>query len=639
MRYRLFAAVVVTALLSAAGRAAETDAVVKRMTKDIFYLAGPECEGRGIETEGIKKAGEYIANTFRDAGLKPAMKDGSYFQPFDVPGPTRLGTPNTLVLKGPDGMLLDLKYGTEFATTGMSGNGKKSAGLVFAGYGITADKLTYDDYAGLDVKGKFVVLLRRTPRAENKDRPFDPDPNSAHPALATKLQLAAKHGAAGVIFVNDATYGKDGDQLLSFDYRGAAPANFPVLHVKRAALDKLFAAAGKKLADVEQAIDADTRPQSFALTGWTAAAEATISKIGYPTRNVVAVAEGAGPLADETVVIGAHYDHLGKGEPGSLLGAAGKGQYHWGADDNGSGTTGLLEMARRFGAMKDRVGRRVVFVAFSGEERGLFGSIHYCKEPPFPLEKTVFMLNMDMIGRVVPVPEETAFAKVVGLAATAGPTGPVTTALRDRVVLYGTGTATGMDEFVTATNKTFDFKLIKVPGGTGPSDHDSFYRKKIPVLFFFTGTHRDYHRPTDTPDRINVPGMKRVVDMGEVFALHFASVPERPQYLVTKGGWEDPTEERPVRSTPRTQAPRLGIMPGNYEAKDGGVLVEDVSPGGAAEKAGVKAQDIIVEIAGKPVTNIEAYMAAMAGQKADREIEIVVLRKDKKVTLKVTPKP
>jgi Zn-dependent M28 family amino/carboxypeptidase len=636
MLNRLTAAAVV---LFASAAAPAADPVVARMTKDIFYLAGPECEGRGIETEGIKKAGEYIANTFKEAGLKPAMKDGSYFQPFEIAGPTRLGTPNTLEFKAGD-QTVDLKYGTDFTTTGMSGSGKKAAGLVFVGYGISAPGLKYDDYADVDVSGKFVIVLRRTPRAEDKEKPFDADPNSPHPALATKLQLAARKGAAGVIFANDATYGKTGDALMGFDYRGAPPAGMPVLHVKRAALEKLLAAAGKKLSDVEAAINEENKPHTFELKDWTATAETTISKVGYPTRNVVGVAEGAGPLADETIVIGAHYDHLGNGEPGSLLGAAGKGKTHWGADDNGSGTCGVLELARRFGAMKNRVGRRVVFVTFSGEERGLFGSIHYCKEPPFPLEKTVFMLNMDMIGRVIPVPEDEMFEKAVGVAAAAGATGPVVSALRDRVVVYGTGTAAGMDELVTSANKPFDFKLMKVPGGTGPSDHDSFYRKKVPVLFFFTGLHRDYHRPTDTPDKINVPGMKKVADYAEVLALHFTAATERPKYLVTTGGWEDPTEERPARPQPkRAAAPKLGIMPGNYEAQDGGVLVDDVSPGGAAEKGGVKAQDIIVEIAGKPVKNIESYMAVMAGQKADREIEIVVLRKDKKVMLKVTPKP
>ena len=635
-RYR--AAALVLALVAGFAPAVEPDPAIERLRKDIFFLAGEECEGRGVETQGILKAGEYVADVFRTAGLKPAGVNGTYFQPFEIAGSTRLGTPNTLKLAGPDGQGFDLKYGTDFTTTGMSGSGKAAAGLAFVGYGISADKLKYDDYAGLDVRGKYLVMLRRTPRAENKDKPFDPDPASNHQALGTKLQLAAKHGAAGVIFVNDATYGRGDDVLMDYSYRGATPVEVPVFHVKREALRKVLAAAGKDLAQIEKGIDTDLSPRSFTLAGWMAEGEAAITKVIIPARNVVAVAEGAGPLADETIVIGAHYDHLGKGEVGSLAGKDAKGKVHYGADDNASGTTGLLELARRFGAMKDRIGRRIVFIAFSGEERGLFGSIHYCKSPSFPLDKTVFMLNMDMIGRVTEVddvPPMSPASAAAGTAAGANPPKPF--ARKDRVVVYGTGTGEGIDDLVTQTNKKFDFKILRIPGGTGPSDHDSFYRKKVPVLFFFTGTHRDYHRPTDTPDRINLAGMKKVVDMAESLAAHFAAQTDRPKYLVTKGGWEDPTQERPKVSRPAM--PRLGIMPGNYEAMEGGVLVEDLTPGGAAEKAGLKAKDVVVEIAGKPVKNINEYMAVMAGQKPGHPIDVVVIRQDKKLTIKVTPLP
>ncbi len=637
MHYRLTAAVAALVLALPSVPAAEPNPNVEQIKKDIFYLAGDECEGRGIETKGILKAGQYIADTFRKAGLKPGGTDG-YFQPFEIGGPTRLGSPNTLDLAGPNDRKLDLKYGTDFTPTGMTASGKKTAGLAFVGFGITAEKLGYDDYAGADMKGKFVIVLRRTPRADQADNPFDKD-DAMHAALVGKVQNAVKHEAAGVIFANDSTYGKADDPLMDFRYQGGSAAGFPVLQVKRAVVDKLLGTVDRKLADVEQAIDKELKPRSLALPGWTAAAEVTVSRTTYPTRNVIGVAEGSGPLADETVVVGAHYDHLGRGEPGSLGGPQGRGKIHYGADDNGSGTCGLLELARRFGAMKGRVGRRVVFIAFSGEERGLFGSIHYCKEPTFPLDKTVFMLNMDMIGRVTEVEDDAKLARVAAVAGSAvGSEVPGAVARRDRLVVYGTGTAPGMDQLVTEVNKAFDFKLIRMPTGTGPSDHDSFYRKHIPVLFFFTGTHRDYHRPTDTPDKINLAGLKKVADMAEVFLTHFATATERPKFLATRGGWSDPTEERQPRVS-RPAAPRLGIMPGNYEAQSGGVLVEDVTPGGAAEKGGVKAQDVVIEIAGKPVKNINDYMAVMAGQKAGVPIEVVVMRKDRKVTVKVVPQP
>lgn len=610
--------------------------VIERMKKDIFFLAGEECEGRGMETKGILKAGEYVADSFKQSGLKPAGSEG-YFQPFTINGATRLGSPNTLVFTGPDGEKREAKFDRDFKPTGFSGTGKLTGELVFVGYGITAEKLKYDEYDGLDLKGKIIVLMRRTPKADEKDNAFEKDTSSLHAALATKVSLAVKKKAAGILFVNDASYGKDGDALMDFRYAGDQAAEIPILHMKREILEKILTGMDKKLADIEAAINKDLKPQPIALKGWSATSETTINKGSLPARNVVAVSEGSGPLADETVVIGAHYDHLGYGESGSLMGPAGKGKLHYGADDNGSGTTGLLEMARRIGGMKNRIGRRIVFIAFAAEERGLFGSIHYCKAPTFPLDKTVFMLNMDMIGRVIPVEDKTVKPEVGAAAGAAVPEGMKPT-MKDRVVVYGTGTAEGMDKYVDEVNKKFDLKLIKVPGGSGPSDHDSFYRKKIPVLFFFTGTHKDYHRPSDTPDKINLVGIDKVVSFGEVCLKHFSTA-EKPKYIVTKGGWEDPTEERAARASPRSTAPKLGIMPGNYESTEGGVLIEDVSPGGAAEKGGLKAKDVIVGIAGKPIKDIEAYMKAMQGQKAGVEIEITVQRNDKKVTVKVTPTP
>lgn len=618
--------------------AVELDPVVERMKKDIFYLAGEECEGRGVQTEGIKKAGDYIAKQFQEAGLKPITKDGSYFQPFDIAGGPKLGTPNSLKFNGPKDAAFDLKYDKEFTPTGLTAPGKATAGLVFAGYGITSDKPKYDDYADLDVKGKFVIVLRKAPQTEAKKPPFDPNA-SPHASLGSKVANAAKHKAAGVIFVNHAADGKE-DALMDFGYARGESAGIPVFHITRVALQKLLTTQDKKLEDIEKTIDADLTPQTFEIKGWKADSEVTVTRPTIPARNIVGISEGKGPLADETIVIGAHYDHLGKGDlqGGSLGGKEGKGKIHYGADDNGSGTTGLIELARRFGGMKDRIGRRIVFVAFSGEEINLLGSKHYAKDPLFPLDKTVFMINMDMIGRVVPVEDDAALVRLATVAGVpAGSTLPDAKVTRDRLVIYGLGTAKGLEPLVDSTNKKYDFKLLKIAAGTGPSDHDSFYRKKIPVLFFFSGTHRDYHKPSDTPDKINLPGVKKVVGMIETLAAHFAESTDKPEYLVAKGGWEDPTDPNPRPSRP--SMPKLGIMPGNYESADGGVLVDDVSPGGAAEKGGVKAGDIIVEIAGKPVKNIGGYMTIMSQQKAGTEIEVLVQRKEKKVPLKLTPLP
>ncbi|MFO0935052.1 MAG: M28 family peptidase [Gemmataceae bacterium] len=620
----LLASLAVWGLFVPIARSAEPASdVVTRMKNDLFYLAGPECNGRGVGSKGIDKAADYIAGKFKEFGLKPAMKNGSYFQPFTIAGPTVVSGAS-LEFLGPKAQKLILKPNVEFRPIGLTASGELAGGVVFAGYGISlnSDQRKYDDYKDLDVTGKLVVLLRKTPRAGQKNDPFDPKEDPEYASLAAKVKLAASKGAAAVAFVNDSTLAKEGDDLQDFRYAGVqSAAKIPVIHMSRSTLDHLLVdATGKTLVSVETTIDKDLKPMSAILNGWTANANVSIKKNDFACKNIVGVLEGSGPLADETVVVGAHYDHLGTSSYGSLEGPSAEGKVHWGADDNGSGTTGVIEMARRISAMKDRQGRRIVFILFSGEERGLFGSIHYCKEPLFPLDKTVFMLNFDMIGRVKPVEDGNG-------------------GMKDRLLVYGTGTGEGFDKLADQMNTKF--KIVKFGAGTGPSDHDSFYRKHVPVFFFFTGTHREYHRPADVPELINVPGMKDVVDYGEKILLHFAALPERPKYLVTRERFVDPDEKSshgaaPQSGSARMSGPTLGVMP-SYEEGTSGMKLDGVSPGGPAEKAGLKDGDIIVEINGKAVTNVTNYMTVMNQQKPGVEIEVVILRKGTKTTLKVTP--
>ena len=341
------------------------------------------------------------------------------------------------------------------------------------------------------------------------------------------------------------------------------------------------------------------------LAGWTASLEVNVSRPGIPVKNIAGVLEGSGPLAEETVIIGAHYDHLGYGGFGSLARNLRGPAIHHGADDNASGTTTLIELARRFSQKPDCQGRRLVFIAFTGEESGLVGSAHYCKEPLFPLANTVAMINLDMVGRLRPDSETH----------------------KEKLTVYGTGSASTFDALLDSVNKKYDFKFQKVPGGEGPSDQESFYLKNIPVLFFFTGDHSDYHRPSDTVDKINVAGMTQVADLVEDLVGSLEAVPERPKFVKVP---------RRRGSGPRMGGgPRLGIMP-EYGVDGDGVLVGGVIEGQPAAKAGVKDGDRIVEIAGKPVKSLETYMALMAGHRKGDTIDIGVLRDGKKVTLKAT---
>jgi hypothetical protein len=595
------------------------DPVVERIKKDLSYLAGDECEGRGLKTKGIVRAGDYIAKAFKEAGLKPAI-EGSYFQPFKVYGKATVTTPvNITFTQGETST--ELKIREQFIPTQGSSAGKFQGGLVFAGYGITgktSDGKAYDDYAGLDVKGKIVIVLRRMPNADAKTPPFE----EYEATFTAKIENAIEHKAAGILFVSDRGKAGKTDDLIDPSSTAGAVMSGPVYHLKRSAVDLLLKAAGKpSLAELEEGIDKTVQPNSFALPNATASGEVTVGRTTFDARNVVGYLEGSGPLANETIVIGAHYDHLGLGDEGSSTDPKPQGKVHYGADDNASGTSGLLELARRYGAMKERQGRRIVFAAFSAEEKGLFGSLEYVKHPPFPLDKTVFMINMDMIGRMVAVADKDDDTKK-----------------QDRLVVYGTGTDAGLDALVEKTNKAFNFKMMKVPGGRGPSDHTSFYNKKIPVLFLFTGTHKDYHKSSDTPEKINYAGLRKIVDFIQVFADHYSKVDAKSiVYQQTKGGGEDPTD--PNSGVRMTNMPRIGIMPGNYGEENAGVLIGGVTPGSPAEKGGLKEDDLIIEMAGKPVKNMTNYMAVMGTQKAGQEMEIVVLRDKKKLTVKVVPAP
>jgi hypothetical protein len=363
---------------------------------------------------------------------------------------------------------------------------------------------------------------------------------------------------------------------------------------------------GAHVAELEADIDRELKPRSAALTGWTARLQVSVQRQDLPVKNVVGVLEATDPNANsETIIIGAHYDHLGYGGMGSLAGQLKRPLIHHGADDNGSGTTSVIELARRFAKLPKRE-RRLVFMTFSGEESGLLGSRHYCNHPIFPLEETVAMVNLDMVGRLSPDKDTK----------------------KDKLVVYGTGTAKNFDGLINELNKKYDFQLKKVPTGMGPSDQMSFYMKNIPVFFFFTDLHPDYHRPTDTADKINVPGMRRIADLTEELVTVLLQSPQRPEFTkVASGG---------VQSGGRMEGPRLGIQPSYGDDKEG-VLLEDVSAGGPAATAGLKAGDRIVELGGKPVKNLEGYMALMKERKKGEAFDVGVLRAGKKVIIKVTP--
>lgn len=664
------------AVVLAAENVAETEA---RLRESVNYLASDELEGRGVGTEGLNKAADYLAAEFAKLGLKTDLFDGTPFQKFQINVTVEMGPSeqNHLALVGPAGeggqsQRIEIKLGEAFNPLAAGGSGQFDAPLVFVGYGITADNLkrdelkrdekdfTYDDYAGIDVKGKVVVILRKEPQQQDEMSPFNGLRTTQHSYFQRKLTNAAEHGAAAVIFVND---GLDlemrqdearktlGDVVLKLAELGTkfqtAPADkqaeiaaeiakaaeqagelntrantatdqplplhgagdesthpkLPVMFTTRKAIDELLKAAGKKdLATLEMQIDADLVPRSMELVGWKAAGQVNLVQKTADVKNVVAVLEGEGPLADETIVVGAHYDHLGQGGAGSL--APWTSAIHNGADDNASGTATLLEAARRLSATGQKPKRRIVFIAFTGEERGLLGSDHYVRNPRFALEHTIAMFNLDMVGRL---------NKEQNLA------------------VYGTGTAKEFDPLVESLCAKYGFKLTKHPGGYGPSDHAKFYGKKIPVLHLFTGTHSDYHRPSDDSPKVNVEGMRRVTDMlVEIIQTTDAS-PARPTYVEIKK-----VESIAASDGDPSDRPYFGSMPAYPNPEKDGVLLELVSEGSPAAKAGIKGGDVLLQVGDTKTVTIEDFQAALTSYKPGDKVKVKVRRGKEAVEVEAT---
>jgi hypothetical protein len=586
---------------------AANEAAAERMRRDVTFLASDECEGRGVTTKGINLAADHIAAEFKKASLKPAGPQGSYFQPFTMRAAAKLESPNTLTLHGPFGQTVELKVVDHFQVLGLSGAGRLTAPVVFAGYGATAPAVGYDDFENVDVQGKIVVILRKTPRPEHPYLPFDGPGAAYHAALITKAINAQSHRAAAVFFVSDRETAKNEDRLAPFrDTASESGCELPALHLRRYVLDGMLQSSrGMSLRELEQDIDRDLKPRSGLLAGWTASVEVHVKRSTLAVKNVVGVLDGDGPLADETVIVGAHYDHLGYGGFGSLARGAATGQIHHGADDNASGTTALLELARRFGQRPNEPRRRLVFIAFTAEESGLLGSAHYCNKPLFPLDRTVAMVNLDMVGRLT---QDSQTGK-------------------DKLLVEGSGSAKSFDALLDTLSTKYDFKMTRQASGFGPSDHASFYRRKIPVLFYWTGQHKDYHRPSDTADKINVPGMVKIVDLTEETIDHLAHTRERPEYVAVPS--------RVGRGGSGGTGPRVGIRPDYFDQEDG-VLLDGVSENTPAHKAGLKENDRIVEVGGKSVKNLQIYMALMRGYRSGDVIDFGIVRDGKKVTVKIT---
>jgi aminopeptidase YwaD len=569
------------------------DADAARYLKDVQVLAAPDMEGRGPGTKGIEKASKYIEHRYKSLGLQPAGTDG-YLQPFTVTTGAKLKSGNELVATN-GASKQPLKINQDFEPISFSESGSFTGPVVFVGYGATADEFHYDDYAGVDVKDKIVLVLRYEP--ETFGIKSGHQGLTHHASLITKSINARNHGAKAMIVVN----GKlgDGEEDLLMRFGGVSgPENSGIMlaQVKNAVADSWLTTAGKSLADLQQQINSSGKPNSFLLPeSFRIALKIDIEATRARVNNVLAYLPGK---TNEYIVIGAHYDHLGRGDSNSLAPSQ-IGQIHPGADDNASGTAGVLELARLFAPLKGQLDRGILFMSFSGEELGLLGSAHWAQNPTRPLDQCVAMINMDMIGRI-----------------------------RDnKVFVGGVGTGSTFQVILDQAQKKSPLKLEYSAGGYAASDHTSFIAKKIPVLFVFSGLHADYHKPSDTADKINAPSAAQLLDVVSDVALRLASAPQRPQFV-------NVVEAKPAGGGGGGYGPYFGSIPDFGEVKDG-VRFSDVRPGSPAAKAGLKAGDILVQFGEKPIHNLYDFTDALRGSKVGQVVEVKVLRDGQPLTVSV----
>jgi hypothetical protein len=572
--------------------------VAETYLRHVKYLSSDELKGRANGSPEMNKAAEYIASAFRSAKLQPGGDAGTFYQKFMITTGSKLGPGNRLTLRIGE-RTIQANVRKDFIPFSFGDKTSLSGEVVFAGYGITAGEYNYDDYKDQDVTDKIVLVMSHEPRENDPASPFNGKEPTQYSEDNTKA-INAKYRNARAILVVEDPENHPGPDALARSPSGDQVEELGIcgIRVTRALAQQILDAQKRQLGEVQKQIDGTMAPQSFA-TGAQATVEMDIARIRSEVRNVVAVLPGSDPaLSSETIVIGAHYDHLGRGGRSSLSPAL-VGQIHHGADDNASGTAGVIELGAALGAAPHK--RTYIFIAFAGEELGLRGSEYWASHPTRPGAKIIAMINMDMIGR-----------------------------LRDNLIYVGgMGTSPAFNEIVKAAADQAGLQIRPSQGGYGSSDQTSFYTKNIPVLFFFSGLHADYHRPSDDWQKINTEGATRVLAMVFDVAARLNGLDAPPQF--TKVNEPAPSG----RGGGTGYGTYFGSIPDMGEEVKG-VRFSDVRPNSPAAKAGLRAQDIMIQFAGKDIANLEDFTYMLRTHKPGDMVEVVVLRDGKPLSVQVT---
>ena len=584
---------------------------VERYLEHVRFLAAPEMRGRGAGMPELDNAAEYIANRFRAAGLQPAGERGTFLQPFELTTGASMGEANSMRVERPRGTS-ELEVGKEYSPINFSASGEVEGEVVFAGYGASADELDYDDYFHFDVTDKIVLLLRYEPdffRGESKDSDQESGRGrnrqyTRHSHLIAKAIQARNRGAKAVLLVNSRSRGRRGDRLIRFgSVSGPTNAGIPMVQVKSDIVERWLRGSGRSLRLLQRDIEASKQPQSFALaSSLRIKVSVDVEHERATVSNVAAYLPGS---TTDYVVVGAHYDHLGLGSESSLSQSR-VGEIHPGADDNASGVAGILEFARKYSNRERKPRLGLLFLAFAGEEIGLLGSSHWVDNPTLPLENAVAMLNFDMVGRIQ----------------------------SRKLYVGGIGTAEPFGKLVEQAAAEHSLKVDTSRSGYSSSDHTSFAAKKIPVLFFFSGLHSDYHKPGDTADKIDGEAAvsllgvaARVVEGIEALEDRLAFVEDTP----------DSSHGRPSGDGGGGggYGPWFGSIPDFGEVPNG-VKFADVRPGSPAAEAGLRGGDILTHWNDAPVENLYDFTYALRDSEVGELVQVRVLRDGQEVTAGVT---
>ncbi|MDD5507367.1 MAG: M20/M25/M40 family metallo-hydrolase [Bacteroidales bacterium] len=558
------------------------DITVSELQKHVYYLASDSLQGRKSGTLGGLMAATYIRDQLRSFDLELKGEDG--FQHFEIITDVALGPSNHLSFDEFSGV-----PGTDYIPFSFSGNGSLTAPVTFAGYGFnfSSDSLSWNDYEGLDVDRQWVMMLLGDPEADNPQSFFTP-----YSDTWGKMLKARDHGAAGILFVTPVKMDKsDVVEGLQLE-RGTSGAGIPVIHLSRRMANRMLASQGRTIEELETRLNANRHAWSFQLPVEVSASVNLVYQKSR-TQNVVALLPGSDPvLNQEYIVIGAHYDHLGMGGPGSNSRALDTLAVHNGADDNASGVAGMLELAEEIALNREKIRRSILFIAFDAEESGLLGSKYFIEQSKELVGKMDAMINFDMIGRFYPDEKP--------------------------LLVSGTGTAAESETLLDSIASHLDFRLTYSREGFGASDHSSFYSSEVPVFFITSGAHEDYHMPEDDADRIRYDGTRQIVSFTYELVMEIAN---RDASLTFQeaGPKEPPRYGRGFKVT-------LGIMPDFTSTGNTGLRVDAVRKGGPADRGGMLKGDIIVGLNGKMVTNIYDYMARLKELESGQVAAVEVIR-------------